>query len=59
MAMTTVPSVSPPVSTADITPHQSLPLTLDVVSELQPRLQSPEQVKAGEQYWVQVSCLSR
>lgn len=40
MSMTTAPSVSLPVSAAGITPHQSLPLTLDMVSELQPRLQS-------------------
>ena len=48
--MTTAPSVSPPVSTAGFTPHQSLPLTLDVVSELQPRLQSQNK-------WRQVSSI--
>lgn len=59
MAMASVPSVSPPVPTAAITPCHSFLLTLDVVSELQPRLQSPEQVKAGEQLWLRVFCLSR
>ena len=59
MAMASVPSVSPPVPTADITPCHSFLLTLDVVSELQPRLQSLEQVKAGEQLWLRVFCLSR
>lgn len=59
MAMASMPSVSPPVPTAAITPCHSFLLTLDVVSELQPRLQSPEQVKAGEQLWLRVFCLSR
>lgn len=51
MALTSVPSVSPPVPTADITPPtppHSLPLALDPGSELQQRLWSLEWVKAGE-----------
>lgn len=58
-AKASVPSLSLPVPMADSKSWHSFPLTLDVVSELQPRLWSPELVKASNQLWLQISCLSR